>query len=78
MTYAVQKFVETQPHISSITHRFSEPGHGSIQDLHSLMEQNLKGFEIHSPITHPKTMPSNGQKMDVKILNGDRHFFDYA
>ena len=84
MTYAVQKFVETQPHITSVTHRFSEPGHSSIQDvdnLHSLIERNLKGLEIHSPITlvrHLKTMQCNGQKMDVKILDGDRHFFDYA
>ena len=42
MTYAVQKFAETQPHITSVTQRFSEPGHSYIQDidnLHSLIEQ---------------------------------------
>lgn len=84
MMYALQHFIDTHTRITSITHRFSEPGHSSIQDidnLHSLIERNLKGMEIHSPITlvrHLKIMKCNGHNMNVKILDGDRNFFDYA
>lgn len=73
MSYAVQYLLQNTPSITSITHRFCEPGHSSIQDidnLHSLIEQNLKDVEIHSPIALfrlLKSMKVNGLHTDVKI-----------
>lgn len=41
-------------HITSITQKYSEPGHGNVQEVdsvHSLIEKNLRHQEIYSPLS---------------------------
>lgn len=54
MAYALQQFLEVNPRMQSITQKFCEPGHSSIQDIdsfHSTIERYLKDKTVFSPVT---------------------------
>lgn len=54
MSYALQHFIEKHPTIKSITQKYCEPGHSSVQmidSFHSSIERHLKDKSVFSPVT---------------------------
>lgn len=83
MAYALQYFLQENKTLKTITHRYCEPGHSNIQDvdnLHSVIERNLKGLSIMSPVSLVRQLkaiqPSN-IPMYVKLLDAKKDFYDY-
>ena len=82
LAYALQLFIQENPAIITITHRYCEPGHSTIQNvdtLHSNIEGGLKHQEIHSPVTLIKLLcriTPKGQQMYVHQMKA-AEFFDY-
>lgn len=83
MSFCLQNFLQQTRSLESITQKFCEPGHSSIQDidnLHSIIERSLKGLEIWSPISlvrHMKQLRPNNLEMCVKLLT-ERSFLDFG
>lgn len=81
MSVALQSLLEKHNFLETITQKFCEPGHSSIQDvdaLHSSIERTLAPFEIYSPVTlvrHLKTVRPQS-RMQIK-LSAKKDFFDY-
>ena len=79
----LQYFLQENKTLKTITHRYCEPGHSNIQDvdnLHSVIERNLKGLSIMSPVSLVRQLkaiqPSN-IPMYVKLLDAKKDFYDY-
>lgn len=59
MSYQMQDTLKKLPHVQSITMKFCEPGHSSIQEVdavHSAIEHYFAKLEIHSPLTLTRLM----------------------
>ena len=82
MSLALQIFVKERD-LVSITQRFCEPGHSSIQDIdsvHSVIERSIRLHEVHSPLSlvrHLKNIKPNKQHMSITLLN-KRQMLDYS
>lgn len=54
MALALQTFLKENPYVHGVIRRFSEPGHGVVQEvdsIHSNIERWLKLSEIFSPLS---------------------------
>ena len=82
LAYALQLFIQKSPAITTITHRYWEPGHSTIQNvdkLHSNIEGGLKHTEMHSPVTLVKLLckiTPQGQPIYIHQMKA-AEFFDY-
>lgn len=61
LSFALQHFLKTENagKVESITQKFSEPGHGNLQEIdsaHSCIERHLRHLEIWSPLTLIRTL----------------------
>ena len=70
MSLALQIFLD-QHDLLSITQRFCEPGHSSIQEIdavHSVIERYIKPYQVYSPVSlirHFKNIKPLGQSMEI-------------
>ena len=83
MSYALQYFLESSRSISTIIHRYCEPGHSSIQDvdaLHSVISNHFKHIDVHSPVSlvnHLEQLKCGGEQLNVHVMS-EAEFLDYS
>ncbi|XP_055956008.1 uncharacterized protein LOC130012334 [Patella vulgata] len=81
MCVALKDFLKRYPFVNSITQKFCQPGHSSIQEVdavHSLIERTLKKCEVFSPVSLMRILPSVNRKHPLIVLQmRHEHFFDY-
>ncbi|GFN76111.1 DNA repair protein rhp54 [Plakobranchus ocellatus] len=78
MSFALKCFMDSHPQIQSITQKFSESGHGCIQEvdaIHSVMERNARHTEIFSPVGLVRNL-SQIKKMKVHQMR-PANFLDF-
>ena len=71
MSMALLKFLEENPNIESITQKFCEPGHSSVQEvdnLHSQIERQLGNLEIYSPLGLLRLLPTVNRRKPFKVF----------
>lgn len=70
MTIALQTFLKDHPSVTGIVQRFSEPGHGVVQEvdaIHSKIERWLKPMEIFSPLSLVRLLVNKSNKSNTKM-----------
>lgn len=70
MTLALQTFLKDHPSVTGVVQRFSEPGHGVVQEVdavHSKIERWLKPVEIFSPLSLVRLLVNKSNKSNTKI-----------
>jgi hypothetical protein len=83
MTLALKTFMVNHPAIEMIEQKFSEPGHGNIQEvdaIHSKIERTLKVVEVYSPVSLMRNLNALSQRGNKKmkmIQMRKEHFFDF-
>lgn len=82
MSFALSYFLSKHREIKSIEQKFSEPGHGNIQEIdaiHSLIERTLRYSEIYSPVSLLRCLKTlSGDKGKLVIIQMKKNdFLDY-
>lgn len=81
LALALKQFMVDFKHIEEISQKFSEPGHGLVQEvdnLHSQIEKRLKGMEIFSPLSLIRALKTVNQRKPLQILQMNiKDFKDY-
>lgn len=83
MSFAIQTFLKKHPSVEEIIQRFSEPGHGVVQEvdaIHSKIERWLKNMEIFSPLSLVRLLVHKATKDNTSITviqMLEKDFFDY-
>lgn len=70
MTIALQTFFKDHPSVTGIVQRFSEPGHGVIQEvdtIYSKIERWLKPMEIFSPLSLVRLLVNKSNKSNTRM-----------
>ncbi|CAH0561765.1 unnamed protein product [Brassicogethes aeneus] len=65
MTMALKKFLEENPNINEIIQKFSEPGHGQVQEvdnIHSQIDRKFEHLEIYSPLGLLRSLKAEYEK----------------
>lgn len=82
MSYAIQRFLRNNPNISSITMKYSVPGHSCIQEIdnaHSQIEKMLNRSEIYSPLGLVRALLKVNRKRPFKVIQmKSEDFKNYA
>jgi hypothetical protein len=82
MTLALKRFLADHPGIETIEQKYSEPGHGNVQEVdavHSVIERHTKNMEMYSPISLVRALLSVPKgKTHLQIIQlHKRDFFNY-
>jgi len=83
MTFAIQTFLKKNQDVEEIVQRFSEPGHGVVQEvdaIHSKIERWLKHKEIFSPLSLIRLLVQKAKKdnTEIKVIQlQNKDFFDF-
>lgn len=83
MSMALKSFLKENPTVIEIVQRFSEPGHGVVQEvdaIHSKIERWLKPLEIFSPLSLVRVLVNKANKSSTKtniIQMKPSDFFDF-
>jgi len=79
MSCALIKFLQSCGQIQSLTQKFGEPGHSSVQEvdnLHSQIEHKLKLKDVYSPVGLLRVLKQVNTKKSLVIIQM-RDFLDY-
>ena len=82
MSYMMQDILKKHSHVQSITMKYSEPGHSTIQEVdavHSVIERSLKHKEVFSLLDLTKKLLIVRPRDPFVIIQMTKQkFFDYA
>ena len=76
MTLALSLFIKVHPTLETITQKFCEPGHSSIQEVdsvHSIIERHLRHQEVYSPLGLIRKLTTIRNSQTIQLSQ----FFDY-
>lgn len=79
MSLALMYFIRnTESNIKHIEQKFSEPGHGNLQDAHSLIERSIKNIDIYSLLGLVRMILNIRSKNKFHVLQMKKeNFFNY-
>ena len=76
MTLALSLFIKVHPTLETITQKFCEPGHSSIQEVdsvHSVIERHLRHQKVYSPLGLIRKLTTIRNSQTIQLSQ----FFDY-
>ncbi len=84
MSMAILMFLKNNPSVKSVTQKYCEPGHSSIQDIdavHAAIEHYLRAKQFYSPVSLIRLLQDMDQpkvKLELTVLQPGRDFYDFS
>lgn len=84
MSMAIMMFLKGHSTVKTVTQKYCEPGHSSIQDIdsvHASIEHYLRHRQFYSPVSLIKLLREMNQpnvKLEMKVLQPGKDFFEFS